>query len=189
MKQEAPARPDSLRAVLGAAVLFFSVLLVFASVKSHRDLAAARDHQRALTQTIHDTNERIETLRGRIGRLRNDPDSLERLARENLGMVRPNDLVIVLPATPAPAPTAVPAPAAPAPLRAGLPATSAPAVHAAAGSAQAPAATPATAPAGPAPQHPAPVPAPAMSPAPTPARGAALPPAPPPPPPAPAAPR
>ena len=39
--QQAPARPDSLRAVLGAAVLFFSVLLVFASVKSHRDLAVA----------------------------------------------------------------------------------------------------------------------------------------------------
>ena len=110
--QEAPARPDSLRAVLGAAVLFFSVLLVFASVKSHRDLVAARDHQRDLERTIHDTRERIEGLRGRIDRLRHDPDTLERLAREELGMVRPSDVVIVLPPAPAaapPRPLAVPA--------------------------------------------------------------------------------
>jgi cell division protein FtsB len=105
LRQEAPVRPDSLRAVLGAAVLFFSVLLVFASVKSHRDLVAARDHQRDLARTIHDTRERIELLRGRIERLRHDPDTLERLAREDLGMVRQDDVVIVLPSPqPAPAP-------------------------------------------------------------------------------------
>jgi cell division protein FtsB len=110
-RQEAPVRPDSLRAVLGAAVLFFSVLLVFASVKSHRDLAAARGHERDLERTIHDTRERIELARGRIERLRHDPDTLERLARENLGMVRPNDLVIVLPKPPSP-PAAAPRPPA-----------------------------------------------------------------------------
>lgn len=130
--QEAPARPDSLRAVLGAAVLFFSVLLVFASVKSHRDLVAARDHQRDLERTIHDTRERIEGLRGRIERLRHDPDTLERLAREELGMVRPSDVVIVLPppapAAAAPRPLAVPARlAAPAkPAAAAVPAKPAP---------------------------------------------------------------
>jgi len=101
-RPEAPARPDSLRAVLGAAILFFSVLLVFASVKSHRDLVAASDHQRDLERTIHDTRERIELLRGRIDRLRHDPDTLERLAREDLGMVRATDVVLVLP-PPAPA--------------------------------------------------------------------------------------
>jgi cell division protein FtsB len=110
-EQEAPARPDSLRAVLGAAVLFFSVLLVFASVKSHRDLVAARDHQRGLERTIHDTRERIGVLRGRIDRLRRDPDTLERLAREELGMVRPNDVVIVLPPPPPPAPRPLAVPA------------------------------------------------------------------------------
>ncbi len=120
---EAPARPDSLRAVLGAAVLFFSVLLVFASVKSHRDLVAARDHQRDLERTIHDTRERIEVLRGRIDRLRRDPDTLERLAREELGMVRPNDVVIVLPPTAPPRPAALPARlAVPAAAPVGLPA-------------------------------------------------------------------
>jgi cell division protein FtsB len=120
---EAPARPDSLRAVLGAAVLFFSVLLVFASVKSHRDLVAARDQQRDLERTIHDTRERIEVLRGRIDRLRRDPDTLERLAREELGMVRPNDVVIVLPPAAPPRAAALPARlAVPAAAPVGLPA-------------------------------------------------------------------
>jgi cell division protein FtsB len=151
LRQEAPARPDSLRAVLGAAVLFFSVLLVFASVKSHRDLAAARGHQRDLERTIHDTRERIETLRGRIDRLRRDPDTLERLAREELGMVRPTDVVIVLPAPapPAPPPLAVQARlAAPvagaAPLPGAAPVASA--AQAAAKAAPAPRRTPAAAP-------------------------------------------
>jgi cell division protein FtsB len=98
--------------VLGAAVLFFSVLLVFASVKSHRDLVAARDHRRDLERTIRETRERNEVLRGRIERLRRDPDTLEGLAREQLGMVRPNDLVIVLP-QPAPATAPATAPARP----------------------------------------------------------------------------
>jgi len=119
--REAPARPDSLRSVLGAAVLFALVLLAFASVKSHRDLVAARDREKLLKASIHDTEQRIERLHGRIRQLRGDRDTLDRLAREELGLVRPGDVVIVLPAEPAapPAATATPAvavlPKAPAP--------------------------------------------------------------------------
>jgi len=154
-RQEAPARPDSLRAVLGAAVLFFSVLLVFASVKSHRDLVAARDHRRDLERTIRETRERNEVLRGRIERLRRDPDTLEGLAREQLGMVRPNDLVIVLP-PPAPAP----APARPLAVPVRLTAPAAPPVSPAPPLPAAPA--PSTAPAAPSrPLPAAPHPAPA----------------------------
>jgi cell division protein FtsB len=97
---EAPARPDSLRSVLGAAVLFAMVLLAFASVKSHRDLVAARDREKLLKASIHDTEQRIERLHGRIRQLRGDHDTLERMAREDLGLVRPGDVVIVLPAEP-----------------------------------------------------------------------------------------
>jgi cell division protein FtsB len=95
--REAPARPDSLRSVLGAAVLFALVLLAFASVKSHHDLVAARDNEGLLRTTIGLTEHRIERLHGRIRQLRNDPDTLERLAREELGLVKPGDLVLVLP--------------------------------------------------------------------------------------------
>jgi cell division protein FtsB len=99
-EKEAPVRPDSLRSVLGAAVLFALVLLGFASVKSHRDLVSARDHERLLRTTITDTEHRIERLRGNIQQLRGDHDTLERLAREELGLVKPQDLVIVLPVEP-----------------------------------------------------------------------------------------
>ena len=95
--RETPARPDSLRSVLGAAVLFALVLLAFASVKSHHDLVEARDHEGLLRKTIGLTEHRIERLHGRIRQLRNDPDTLERLAREELGLVKPGDLVLVLP--------------------------------------------------------------------------------------------
>jgi cell division protein FtsB len=83
--------------VLGAAVLFALVLLAFASVKSHRDLVSARDHEGLLRKTIGLTEHRIERLHGRIRQLRNDPDTLERMAREELGLVKPGDLVLVLP--------------------------------------------------------------------------------------------
>jgi cell division protein FtsB len=102
-EHEAPARPDSLRSVLGAAVLFAMVLLAFASVKSHHDLVSARDREKLLKASIHDTKQRIERLHGRIRQLRGDHDTLERMAREELGLVRPGDVVIVLPAEP-PAP-------------------------------------------------------------------------------------
>jgi cell division protein FtsB len=99
-EHEAPPRPDSLRSVLGAAVLFALVLLAFASVKSHRDLVEARDHERLLKSTIGATERRIERLHGRIRQLRDDPVTLDRMAREELGLVKPGDVVIVLPEEP-----------------------------------------------------------------------------------------
>ena len=98
MNRPAAARPDSLRAVLRAGVLLALALPAVASVKSHRDLAAARARQRALETSIEATRGRIAALRGKIVRLRDDPATLERLAREELGLVRPHDLVIELPA-------------------------------------------------------------------------------------------
>ena len=103
MSQEAtsapapPVRPDSLRAVLGTAVLLALALLAVAAVKSHRDLAAARSREAALQATIAETTARIARRHSRIGRLRDDPATLERMAREDLGLVRPADVVIVLP--------------------------------------------------------------------------------------------
>jgi cell division protein FtsB len=94
--------------VLGAAVLFALVLLGFASVKSHRDLVAARDHEKLLRSTISDTEHRIQRLHGNIQELRSDPLALERLAREELGLVKPGDVVLVLPAEPGTKPPGAP---------------------------------------------------------------------------------
>lgn len=96
-QSEAPRPSVSYRPVLGATVVLFLVLLGIASLKSWRDLEAARGRELRLETQIRETETRIEQLRGRIERLRADPGSLERFAREDLGMVRPGDVVIVLP--------------------------------------------------------------------------------------------
>jgi len=113
IRPDAPTRSDSFRPVLGAAVLLAFALLAIAALKSNRDLQAARAHERMLAAKIAATRAESEHLQVRIDRLRHDPGMLERLAREDLGMVRPRDVVIELP-EPKVAPVA-PAPVAPAP--------------------------------------------------------------------------
>ena len=75
------------------------VLLVLgaASLQSWRDLAAQRAAEARLTAEIERTEARIDELRARIERLRDDPLTLERLARSELGYVRPGDVVYVYP--------------------------------------------------------------------------------------------
>ena len=85
--------------MVGATVLLFVALLGIAAWKGSRDLSAARERERLLETRIEDTRGRIDELRGRIDRLRSDPGTLERLAREDLGMVRPGDVVIELPSS------------------------------------------------------------------------------------------
>ena len=97
IRPEAPVRSDSFRPVLGATVLLLFALLAMAALKSSRDLEAARAHERSLRTRIAATNAESERLRVRIDRLHHDPSMLEKLAREDLGMVRPTDVVIELP--------------------------------------------------------------------------------------------
>ncbi len=130
---EAPARSESFRPVLGATVLLVLALLAIAGLKSSRDLETAKARERLLEKRIAETRAESERLRVRIDRLRHDPGMLERLAREDLGMVRPHDVIIELPAPgaaapspisptpPAPAPPLLPASAVPAPLPAAAP--------------------------------------------------------------------
>lgn len=107
------ARADSLRPVLGAVVLLFVTLLGAAGLKSYRDLTAARGREKLLETRIEESHTSILHLRGRIDRLRADPAMLERLAREDLGLVRPSDVVIELPRDPvAPAALGAAGPAA-----------------------------------------------------------------------------
>ncbi|MEM7582127.1 MAG: septum formation initiator family protein [Acidobacteriota bacterium] len=83
--------------VLMATVAVLLSLLGMAGIKSYRDLAVAQDIERGLLQEIGATTERLQALSEYIGRIENDPATLERLAREELGMVREGDVVIVLP--------------------------------------------------------------------------------------------
>ena len=76
------------------------MLLGLAALSSYRDLAAARDRRQALQGEIQQTRAENDELVLRIERLRNDPATLERLAREQYRMMRPDDLVIVIPEGP-----------------------------------------------------------------------------------------
>lgn len=78
-------------------VLLGSAALSLAAVKSYGDLRAARGREQALSQRIDRTHEKIGELSDRIRRLRDDPTELERLARQELGLVKPGDVVILLP--------------------------------------------------------------------------------------------
>ncbi|MCH9650592.1 MAG: septum formation initiator family protein [Deltaproteobacteria bacterium] len=92
-----PQAQKSLRPVLGATVLFLLFLLGLGGVKSYRDLAVSRQRVEDLEQSIEDARQRIELLENRIEQLRNDPHTLERHAREDLGLAFPGDVLILLP--------------------------------------------------------------------------------------------
>lgn len=97
MSSESPRPfPRLLALVVGC----FLLLLGLAALSSYRDLAAARDRRQALQGEIQQTRAENDELVRRIERLRSDPATLERLAREQYRMMRPDDLVIVIPAGP-----------------------------------------------------------------------------------------
>ncbi|MEL7058909.1 MAG: septum formation initiator family protein [Acidobacteriota bacterium] len=83
--------------LLRAAVVVFLLLLTAAGLQSWRELSLAREHEARLDAEIATTGQRIEALREEIRRVEDDPATLERLAREQLGWVRDGDLVVVLP--------------------------------------------------------------------------------------------
>ena len=87
-------RPVVVLVVVGALVLALSG----AAFQGYRDLISARAREQLLTQRKAEAEQRVADLRQRIELLREDPVTLERLAREELGMVKPEDVVIVFPA-------------------------------------------------------------------------------------------
>ena len=73
------------------------LVLAIAAVDAYRDLAQQRARRAELEGEIRRAEARIQELEGRIERMRSDPETLERLAREELGLVRPEDIVVVFP--------------------------------------------------------------------------------------------
>ena len=96
-RKDRVSQAKPLRVALAGAVAFVLVLLFAAGAKGFGDLDSVRQRETVLEQRIDRARSEIERLRYRLVLLREDPMTLERLAREELGMVRPNDVVIVLP--------------------------------------------------------------------------------------------
>lgn len=92
---------NPLRPFVGITLALLLLLLVAGGMKSYSDLRQARQRVTELEQEIGVAKDRIETLERFIRRLETDPNLLERLAREELGLVEPGDVVIVLPEEPA----------------------------------------------------------------------------------------
>jgi len=80
--------------VLGS--LLFAVLAL-SGLKGYRDLRAARGREAQVEQEIDAAQKRVEALRAKVEEERSDPVTLEHMAREDLGLARPDDVVIVLP--------------------------------------------------------------------------------------------
>jgi cell division protein FtsB len=99
--------------LLALAVIALLVAVGAASLRSWHDLAEQRAHEAELAAAIAKTETKVRQLEERNRRLEKDAVTLERLARQELGLVKPEDLVVVFPAPGAPArrvPTREPAP-------------------------------------------------------------------------------
>jgi len=92
------------------ALAFTLLLLAAAGLKSWRDLQTSRAREATILERIRVSEANVERLKQRIDRLGHDGVTLERAAREELGMVKPGDVVIVLPPPPTQAPAPAPAP-------------------------------------------------------------------------------
>ena len=96
MHARAPGDRGPFRSILGVASLALVSFLVIAGFRGYHDLEVARQREARLEEQIAETRREVERLERRIDRLRNDPAMLERLAREELGLARPGEVVILM---------------------------------------------------------------------------------------------
>ncbi len=100
MQASSVADPRPFRVVLAAAVGILLLLLGVAGLRSWRDLESSRHQEAELEESIEQTLSNIQILQHRVDRLEGDSAAIESLAREELWMARPDDVVIVLPDEP-----------------------------------------------------------------------------------------
>lgn len=85
-----------LERVLPVAILVVAVVGAPILIFSPQGLPRLRGLQKELGDVKEENAElrrEIEALRGRVARLRDDRGAIERIARDNLGLVRPNEVV------------------------------------------------------------------------------------------------
>jgi cell division protein FtsB len=95
--------------LLALAVIAVLIAVGAASLRAWHDLAEQRAHEADLTTAIAKTETAVRRIEERNRRMEEDAVTLERLARQELGLVKPEDLVVVFPpaagqAAPPPAP-------------------------------------------------------------------------------------
>ncbi len=88
--------------VLPVGILVVAVIGVPVMILSPEGLPRLRGLERELEQVEEESAEmrrEIDALRGRVERLRDDPTAVERIARDNLGLVRQTEVVFQFPAS------------------------------------------------------------------------------------------
>jgi cell division protein FtsB len=90
-------------------------LLSLAATRAVQALETARERESRLTGEIEREEEAVLALTEQVGRLRRDPLALETAAREELGWVRPGELLVVFESDPPPRPSVVSPSSVPAP--------------------------------------------------------------------------
>ncbi|HVS03627.1 MAG TPA: septum formation initiator family protein [Thermoanaerobaculia bacterium] len=115
MDEPAPPRRSRFPVLVALGVAVALMVLAVAALNAWRDLSLQRQREARLEARIAAGEARVEALRHRVRRLRDDPATLESLARGELGLVRAEDVVYVFPepaapqpATPAAGPSAPP---------------------------------------------------------------------------------
>lgn len=95
---QTPDAPNTgrFRAIVGYASLGLVLFLVIAGFRGFRDLKLASERERYLEAEIERSEVETRSLERRIDRLRDDPVLLERLAREELGMIRTGEVVVLV---------------------------------------------------------------------------------------------
>ena len=91
-----------MRSLLGLVGFSLVMLLAVAGLSDYRELAAARARKDLLDRKIQEVVKRNAELGLEIELLKDEPATLERLAREQYRMAYPGDVIIVLPEDPAP---------------------------------------------------------------------------------------
>jgi len=82
--------------LIGAVCVLVAVLTV-AGVRAYGDLSEARRLETELEGLVAEADLRVTELSNRIADLREDDEALERVAREELGMLFPEEYVVLLP--------------------------------------------------------------------------------------------
>jgi cell division protein FtsB len=90
-------RQRPLRSLVSLVVGGVLLALAIAALEGWRDHQEARAREARLEAEIAATEIRIRALERKIERLQDDPATLDRVAREELGLVRPDEVVVVLP--------------------------------------------------------------------------------------------
>jgi cell division protein FtsB len=98
-QKRAQWRRLGLRYGLGVLSLFVFMNGLFGQ-NGYLAMRRARADAEKLRQEIHQLNEENQNLSGEVRALKTDPAAVEKVAREDMGLARPGELVFRLPETP-----------------------------------------------------------------------------------------